>query len=146
MHHSIHSKDELSESEDDRDDALFTRGRHPYRKTSTKMRTRWSPFLVGVSAVTLIFTAYVLFQSGEPPYAPEQFQHSSSCSNHPGDCRTTAPFIFDSVLSLLKQWPNTYASNGHSIVAASLPPNTQLYHARPDGTPPKVPTFFAFDA
>lgn len=72
--------------------------------------------------------------------------HRLACSIHKEDCETTAPFIFDTVYSLLKQWPNTYGPNGHSIVAATIPLNTQLYHARPDGKPPKVPTFFAFDA
>jgi hypothetical protein len=59
---------------------------------------------------------------------------------------TVAPFIFDSVQGLLKQWPNSYAPNGHSIVAGTVPPATVLYHAKHAPGPPKKPTFFAFDA
>ncbi|KAK4194924.1 hypothetical protein QBC40DRAFT_259524 [Triangularia verruculosa] len=60
--------------------------------------------------------------------------------------RTIAPFIFDSVQGLLQQWPNSFASNGHSIVAGTIAPVTALYHAKHAPGPPKKPTFFAFDA
>lgn len=98
--------------------------------------------------VLLLMLMLLLANSSFPSSSQrlENSRHRSACLDYPEDCRKTAPFVFDAVYSLLKQWPNTYAPNGHSIVAASVPPNTQLYHARPDGKLPKVPTFFAFDA
>ncbi len=59
---------------------------------------------------------------------------------------TVAPFIFDSVHGLLGQWPNSYAPNGHSIVAGTVPANTLLYHASTRAGRLSKPTFFAFDA
>jgi len=73
---------------------------------------------------------------------------SSNYVERQSDCEITAPYIFDSVFGLLKQWKNLYAPNGHSVVVASIPPGTPLYHARPTswtGTP-KKPTFYALDA
>jgi hypothetical protein len=67
-------------------------------------------------------------------------------STLPAEYHTIAPFVLDSVLGLLKQWPNSYAPNGHSIVAGTVPPATVLYHAKHSPGPPKKPTFFAFDA
>lgn len=58
---------------------------------------------------------------------------------------TVSPFIFDSVHGLLKQWPNTFSPNGHSIVVGTVTPHTLLYHANYGG-PAKKPTYFAFDA
>jgi len=58
----------------------------------------------------------------------------------------TAPFIFDSVQGFLRKWPNSYAPNGHSIVAETLAPGTVLCHAKRSAGPPNKPTFFAFDA
>jgi hypothetical protein len=92
----------------------------------------------------LLFLACIAY-----PSRPEQFEdsrHRSACTDDLEDCRRTGPLIFDSVNSLLKQWPNTYSLNGHSVVIGRVSPNTQLYHAWPDGKPLKVPTFFAFDA
>ncbi len=71
--------------------------------------------------------------------------YPSSCSYFVDDCETAASFIFDSVNSLLKQWPSTFAPNGHSIVTATVPPNTQLYHAKVWSGAPQKPTFFAFN-
>lgn len=75
--------------------------------------------------------------------------HPSGCELYPTDCITTAPFIFHTLHSLLKQWPNTYAGNGHSIVPARISPNTPLYHVKqwPQGIPGRTskPTFFSFD-
>lgn len=75
--------------------------------------------------------------------------HQSGCELYPTDCDTTAPFIFNALHSLLKQWPNTYAGNGHSIVPARVPSNIPLYHVKqwPQGIPGRMskPTFFGFD-
>lgn len=77
--------------------------------------------------------------SGEP-------SHRSACSTYPEDCHKIAPFVFDSVYSLLKQWPSSYAPNGHSVVPGRVPPNTLLYHAKESPGKLEVPTFLAFDA
>ncbi|KZP03672.1 hypothetical protein FIBSPDRAFT_879247 [Athelia psychrophila] len=61
-------------------------------------------------------------------------------SNH-----STAPFIFNSLSSLLQLWPNTYHQNGHTIVPGTLQPFTLLYHGRKDTDPPQSPEWFAFD-
>ncbi|KAK4706057.1 hypothetical protein P7C70_g141, partial [Phenoliferia sp. Uapishka_3] len=54
--------------------------------------------------------------------------------------------IFASFVGLLKQWPNTYYPNGHSVVLGTVPPGTLLYHARKDDNfPPKI-EWLAFDA
>lgn len=54
----------------------------------------------------------------------EKWMRASYCSYFVEDCETTASFIFDSVHSLLKQWPSTFTPNGHSIVTATIPLNT----------------------
>ncbi|GBE89557.1 predicted protein [Sparassis crispa] len=59
---------------------------------------------------------------------------------------STAPFIFNSLASLLAQWPNTYHANGHTIITGVLEPFTLLYHARKDANLPPSPEWFAFDA
>ncbi|OCH84223.1 hypothetical protein OBBRIDRAFT_786425 [Obba rivulosa] len=59
---------------------------------------------------------------------------------------TTAPYVFNSLASLLTQWPNTYHPNGHTIIPGVLEPFTLLYHARKDArTAPSSPEWFAFD-
>lgn len=74
--------------------------------------------------------------------------HPSACSQCPQDCELTAPFVFDSMHGLLKQWPNARAQNGHSIVTAHIPPNTPLFHARNAQILdlPAKPTYFSFDS
>ncbi|KAI0977169.1 hypothetical protein F4678DRAFT_4905 [Xylaria arbuscula] len=57
-----------------------------------------------------------------------------------------APFVFDELHSLLKQWPNTYGPNGHAIVVGTVAPFTQLFHGRHDSGLPESRQFFAFDA
>lgn len=59
---------------------------------------------------------------------------------------STAPFIFNSLSSLLQLWPNTYHQNGHTIIPGTLEPFTLLYHTRKDTNPPSSPEWFAFDA
>ncbi|KAI0033094.1 hypothetical protein K488DRAFT_31255, partial [Vararia minispora EC-137] len=56
-------------------------------------------------------------------------------------------FIFNAVSSLLQLWPNTLWPAGHSIVPATIPRGTVLYHATPNvnGTLPTAPDWFAFD-
>ncbi|ORY74545.1 hypothetical protein BCR35DRAFT_244746, partial [Leucosporidium creatinivorum] len=54
--------------------------------------------------------------------------------------------IFASFTSLLKQWPNTFYSNGHSVVAGVVPAGTLLYHARKTNDLPPKTEWLAFDA
>lgn len=59
----------------------------------------------------------------------------------------SAPFIFNTLSSLLKQWPNTFHPNGHTMIPGTLAPFTLLYHARKDTLlPPPSPEWFAFDS
>lgn len=57
-----------------------------------------------------------------------------------------APLVFDSLHGLLKQWPNTYAPNGHSIVVGTVVPFTPLYNGKHGPGLPETLQFFAFDA
>ncbi len=59
--------------------------------------------------------------------------------------QNAAPFIFDSIYSLAKQWLSTYAPHGHSIVPVTFPIGMLLYHANQDEKTVKKPTWFAFD-
>ncbi|KAJ6023702.1 hypothetical protein N7540_004499 [Penicillium herquei] len=93
-----------------------------------------------------IFSVWRLFRRPEHRKAVDELSHRLACSTYPEDCLKTAPFVFDSVYSLLKQWPNNYAPNGHSVIPATVAPNTLLYHARTAHGKLKSPTFFAFDA
>ncbi|KAJ8071149.1 hypothetical protein OCU04_001489 [Sclerotinia nivalis] len=77
---------------------------------------------------------------------PDTALRDSRCLDFPADCEETAPFIFNSVYSLAKQWPNTYAPNGHTIVPVTFPRHIPLYHAKQFEGPLKKPTWFAFDA
>ncbi|KAF5854068.1 hypothetical protein GGP41_006844 [Bipolaris sorokiniana] len=126
-------------SDEERESFPLT-GRRQARQNGLRYRVA---VMIATASLLLLLTASTLTRTQSPA---RDVQHRLACSTHKEDCETTAPFIFDTVHSLLKQWPNTYGPNGHSIVAATVPLNTQLYHARPDGKPPKVPTFFAFDA
>ncbi|KAK3071390.1 hypothetical protein LTR53_008701 [Teratosphaeriaceae sp. CCFEE 6253] len=56
-----------------------------------------------------------------------------------------SPLIFHSVFGLLQQWPNTFFPNGHTIAPCTIAKNTNLYHARSDGSFPPGPEWFAFD-
>ncbi|KAI0917529.1 hypothetical protein AcV7_004860 [Taiwanofungus camphoratus] len=60
---------------------------------------------------------------------------------------STAPFVFNSLSSLLVQWHNTYHPNGHTIISGVVEPFTLLYHARTDAqTPVPSPEWLAFDS
>lgn len=69
----------------------------------------------------------------------------SPCEGNWADCEATAPFIFDSIHSLTKQWPSTYAPNGHSIVTVVLPKGIPLYHTKRFMGEVKIPTWLSFD-
>ncbi|EMD40586.1 hypothetical protein CERSUDRAFT_121303 [Gelatoporia subvermispora B] len=60
---------------------------------------------------------------------------------------STAPYVFNTLASLMRQWPNTYHPNGHTIIPGVLEPFTLLYHARKDKLiVPPSPEWFAFDS
>lgn len=117
------------------------------RGASIRLRT----LLILVSAVVFLGSASVYvaprvaagLMASWRPFAMGQ---APAAAPTDGAWRTAAPFIFVSVQGFLKQWPNSYAPNGHSIVAGTLVPGTVLYHAKQSPGPPSKPTFFAFDA
>lgn len=104
--------------------------------------------LLALAAFLTAIEGWRLFGQSEQKPASDELAHRSMCSTYPGDCEKVAPYVFDSIYSLLKQWPSSFAPNGHSVVPATVGPNTLLYHAKKTlGKPkPKDPTFFAFDA
>lgn len=130
-------------SSDDEDDSFPLNGRLIPQTRAPWWRQRTCLFIL-LPVALLSSLAYIAYSSKQDRFGNPR--HRSACTDNLEDCRTSAPFVFDSVNSLLKQWPNTYSPNGHSIVVGTVSPNIQLYHARPDGKPPKVPTFFALDA
>jgi hypothetical protein len=58
---------------------------------------------------------------------------------------SAAPHYLASLHGLLKQWPNTFFPNGHSIVPCEVPAFTNLYHGRMDGELPPSPEWLSFD-
>lgn len=118
------------------------RGDLPYRSQ------RWITVLL--TTTILLFMAFTLSAwnsvNKPEPLPLKKTEHRSACSVYSRDCKMVAPFIFDSVYSLLKQWPSNYAPNGHSVVPATVAANTLLYHATGTHGAPEKPTFFAFDA
>ncbi|KAI9459921.1 hypothetical protein BJY52DRAFT_1148726, partial [Lactarius psammicola] len=58
---------------------------------------------------------------------------------------STHHLIFNSVSGLLQRWPNTLHRNGHSLVPATIPKGTILYHGRADPRIPTSPDWLAFD-
>ncbi|KAH9177289.1 hypothetical protein EDB89DRAFT_1533111 [Lactarius sanguifluus] len=65
--------------------------------------------------------------------------------NSPPNPNSTHHLIFNSVGSLLQRWPNTLRRNGHSLVPATVPKGTILYHGRTDDRIPNEPEWLAFD-
>jgi hypothetical protein len=120
---------------------MLSRGDLPHRSR------RWITILLTIAilfSMTFTFSAWNSLE--EPEHLPlKKTEHRFACSVYSEDCEMTAPFIFDSIYSLLKQWPSNYAPNGHSVVPATVAANTLLYHARGTHGAPEKPTFFAFD-
>lgn len=83
--------------------------------------------------------AFVLAQAEQTPFMLSTLRTELVANS-------TAPFIFNSLSSLLQLWPNIYHHNGHTIIPGTLKPFTLLYHARKDTDPPPSPEWFAFDA
>ncbi|KAL0578985.1 hypothetical protein V5O48_003025 [Marasmius crinis-equi] len=58
---------------------------------------------------------------------------------------STEHLMFESVSSLLQQWPNTRYRNGHNLVPGHVPTGTLLYHGRGDPLIPTAPDWTATD-
>ncbi|KAI9453296.1 hypothetical protein BJY52DRAFT_1427547 [Lactarius psammicola] len=63
----------------------------------------------------------------------------------PPNPNSTHHLIFNSVGGLLQRWPNTLRRNGHSLVPATIPKGTILYHGRADPEIPISHEWLAFD-
>ena len=122
------------------------------------LRTRHYLISFSVLSLAILFFYVLIYDYLDLPHLSSGFiearlsrrksrqSHQITCDNYPNDCRLNSPFIFDSIYSLLKQWPSTYSPNGHSVVVATIPAHIPLYHAKVYAGPPKTPTFYAFDA
>ncbi|KAI0298991.1 hypothetical protein B0F90DRAFT_1631770 [Multifurca ochricompacta] len=86
---------------------------------------------------------------GEPlqaTFRAESFSEDSYLGwELPPNPNSTHHLIFNSVSGLLQRWPNTLRRNGHSILPATIPTGTILYHGRTDDQVPDVPEWVAFD-
>ncbi|KAJ7280327.1 hypothetical protein C8J57DRAFT_1175054 [Mycena rebaudengoi] len=58
---------------------------------------------------------------------------------------STGNIVFDTVSSLLQHWPNVRHHSGHTIVPATLPVGTLLYHGRNNGSFPASPEWASTD-
>ncbi|KAF9244467.1 hypothetical protein BU15DRAFT_31210, partial [Melanogaster broomeanus] len=57
----------------------------------------------------------------------------------------TGHLVFETVNSLLQEWPNTRLRNGHTIVPGTIPEGTLLYHATIRNELPPGPEWTGFD-
>ncbi|RWA05638.1 hypothetical protein EKO27_g9465 [Xylaria grammica] len=121
----------------------------PLTSTRKQRTSNTNLFLPICIALFIIIVAALLRYDFVSPSFPAAFGlhlpspavYSTLNSHH-----DTAPLVFDSLHGLLKQWPNSYAPNGHSIVVGTVLPHTQLFHGKHGpGLPDKL-HFFAFDA
>ncbi|KAF9526534.1 hypothetical protein CPB83DRAFT_770152 [Crepidotus variabilis] len=58
---------------------------------------------------------------------------------------STGRWIFDTVNSFLKLWPNTRLRNGHSLVPGIVPVGTLLYHGATHNKIPTIPEWTSVD-
>ncbi|KAI9435514.1 hypothetical protein H4582DRAFT_2130500 [Lactarius indigo] len=107
-----------------------------------------------VLSLLLVSTAFVLpsmpsRSSDGPRQDTFRVQSRSNESdwvwNLPPSPDSTHHLIFNSVSGFLRRWPNTLRRNGHSLVPATIPKGTILYHGRTDGRIPNEPDWLAFD-
>ncbi|KAI9459918.1 hypothetical protein BJY52DRAFT_1364860 [Lactarius psammicola] len=97
-------------------------------------------------------TAFVLpsvpsrSSNGPLQAAFESLTHGSDWEwNLPPNPNSTHHLIFNSVSGLLQRWPNILRRNGHSLVPATIPKGTILYHGRTDPEIPISHEWLAFD-
>ncbi|KAH9819758.1 serine kinase protein [Teratosphaeria destructans] len=98
--------------------------------------------------VTTFIAAYIAASAGTTALAQKQqplLQDHSEHRSYMLNFSSPSPLIFHSTFGLLQQWPNTFFTNGHTIAPCTIAKNTNLYHARGDGSPPPSPEWFAFD-
>lgn len=128
--------------------SVIHRTRREYQSLTKQKPKHYLLYLVaGILVLPLTcLIAHLLPFDHQPSSIAHKPGFASRCSQFPADCETTAPFIFDSIYSLAKQWPSTYGSNGHSIVPVRFPRHMPLYHAKSWEGNMKKPTWFAFDA
>ncbi|KAH9029276.1 hypothetical protein EDB85DRAFT_1892134 [Lactarius pseudohatsudake] len=85
------------------------------------------------------------FQAAFPGQA-ESLTHGSDREwNSLPNPNSTHHLIFNSVSGLLQRWPNALRRNGHSLIPATIPKGTILYHGRADFQIPISPDWVAFD-
>jgi len=126
-------------------DILVAGGKHRYSITwkdnvRSKVTRNWGWSIMFV--LSFVVSAWGLYWAWNRATSGRV---TSLCEGNWADCETTAPFIFDSIHALTKQWPSTYAPNGHSILTVVLPKGIQLYHAKRFTEEVKIPIWLSFD-
>ncbi|KAH9056822.1 hypothetical protein EDB87DRAFT_1686836 [Lactarius vividus] len=107
------------------------------------------PYLLATTGFVL--PSVLSFSSNGPFQAAFRGQAESSTPrsdrewNSPPNPNSTYHLIFNSVSGLLQRWPNTLHRNGHSLIPATIPKGTILYHGRTDPQIPTSPDWVAFD-
>ncbi|KZT04746.1 uncharacterized protein LAESUDRAFT_784406 [Laetiporus sulphureus 93-53] len=100
------------------------------------MVTSWWHLLLAANAVS------ASFNSAQPaPQLPLDAPSgiiTSHSWDEPIDKDATGNLIFQSLASLMQMMPNAWYPNGHTIVRASIPPGTLLYHGRRDADYPTM--------
>ncbi|KAJ7100638.1 hypothetical protein B0H15DRAFT_943948 [Mycena belliarum] len=94
------------------------------------------------SAALALLTRFVA--TGKAAQIPFRVDNSWDL-NTPPHISATGHLVFDTVSSLLQQWPNTRYRNGHSLVPGTVPVGTLLYHGRGDAHLPVGPDWTATD-
>ncbi|KAF9236705.1 hypothetical protein BU15DRAFT_76665 [Melanogaster broomeanus] len=65
--------------------------------------------------------------------------------DEPANPNATGHLVFETVNSLVQQWPNTRLRNGHTIVPGTIPEGTLLYHGTDRNELPSGPEWAAVD-
>ena len=119
----------------------------PKSMPKQQQKSSYGKCMTGSVALFIALLSYLIWKGTRPTPQSRDLntENNSGCGRFPLDCETTAPFVFDSLYSLLKQWPSSYGANGHSIVPVRLPRGTPLYHAKQWLGVPRKPTWFSFD-
>ncbi|THU84212.1 hypothetical protein K435DRAFT_843773 [Dendrothele bispora CBS 962.96] len=61
------------------------------------------------------------------------------------NANATGHLVFETVNSLLQEWPNTRYRHGHNLIPGTVPPGTLLYHGRSNNKLPTTPEWLATD-